>query len=244
MDHHPSRPGAPLAAARRWLPPSVAAIAVATILAGCGSSDRLPVDAAPGDGDPVAGIDGDPVAGVDDGGEANPDGTSTSTGLGDPTDAGFEPVVDAEIDPEANDPAGVDLTADDPDEVVARVAAEMAETTGGDGLLDTVAAIDAGRPTRTDDGRPRNELGELVSLDEAASLACGLVEIAVGDLDAGEVGDAGEGVRAAAGHAGRSDVADIRDWAGPLDEAAASPLEEPASLIGFLSVCTEGGYEL
>jgi hypothetical protein len=238
MDHHPSCSGAPPAATRRWLGRAAFALLVAGLLVGCGSSDDDPMDATP------------TTPAADEAETGTDDASSGSAGFGDPADAGFAPVDDVEVDPVANDPAAVDLVDEDPDQVVARVAAELdAEQdesggTGAGGLLDAVAAVDTGAPVGTDDGRTRNELGELVSLDEEASLACGQVEIAIDAVDAGDIGAASERLLVASGHAGRSAIADIRDWAAPLEDSAAASIDEPAWLIGFLTVCAEGGYEL
>lgn len=235
MDHHPSRSGAPLAVIRRWLGRAAIALVAVGLLVGCGSPDDEPTDAAPAaDSDAAEGTDG------------TDDASSGSAGFGDPADAGFAAVDDVEVDPVADDPAAVDLVDEDPEQVVARVAAELDDRggSGAGGLLDAVAAIDTGSPVGSDDGRTRNELGELVSLDEEASLACGQVEIAVDAVDAGEIGAASERLLAASGHAGRSAIADIRDWAAPLEDSAVASIDEPAWLIGFLTVCAEGGYEL
>lgn len=255
MDHHPPRAGAPRAGTRRRSIRWLTTAALVLVLGGCGSPDHAPLDdsgaAASGEGSSAAG-DGSTGSSGSSGstgssGSSVPtasSGSSVPTTLGDPADVGFEPVVDDEVEPiEAADPAAVDLTEDSPAEVVAEVDDQIASSGTTGPLLDAVDPIDAAAPVEAD-GRPRNELGELVELDEAASLACAKVEIAIGALDDGEVAAASDGVVAGSGYAGRSAVADIRAWAAPLEEAATGSLGQPATLIGFLSICAEGGYEL
>jgi hypothetical protein len=166
--------------------------------------------------------------------------------LGDPVDDGFAPVVDTEVDP-ADDPvtADVDLGVDGPDAVMADLGDRIDAAAPSGELLDAVGPIDDQADVPTDpDGRARNEVGELVRLDGAASLACGRVEIAIGLIDDGQTADAAELVRSGAGQADASAISDVRSWADPLRSAVDRSLEDPTALVGFLTVCIEGGYEL
>lgn len=100
------------------------------------------------------------------------------------------------------------------------------------------------------DGRRINEVGEANRLDEAAALACGNVEIALTALDDGRPDDAAGHLQAASTSAADASVSAMTEWASILDQAAAavvldgSAANDPASLIAFLTMCTQGGYEL
>lgn len=194
---------------------------------------------------------GDDAADVTDGlpAELAADGTDTGDGQ---TDAGavddldgFGAVEDVEAEPaQTLDTDAVDLTGDEPAEVIEQVADEVAAADDGQELLDAVEPVDeAGDPPAEPDGRTRNGSGELVELDAEASLACANVEIAIGQLDDGLAVQAGELVRSGAAQADASAIADIQSWAQPL-LVAADTIDDPAPLVGFLTVCTEGGYEL
>lgn len=158
---------------------------------------------------------------------------------------GFGAVEDVETVPaEPVDVATVDLTGEAPAEVIEEAADEIAGAEDGDELLDALEPVDdaADAPSEPD-GRTRNGSGELVELDAEASLACANIEIAIGQLDGGFSAQAGEHVRSGAAQAEASGIADIRSWAQPL-LVAADTIDDPAPLVGFLSVCTKGGYEL
>lgn len=158
---------------------------------------------------------------------------------------GFGAVEDVETVPaESVDVDTVELTGEDPAEVIEEAADEIADADDGGELLDTLEPVDdaADAPSEPD-GRTRNGSGELVELDAEASLACANIEIAIGQLDGGFSAQAGEHVRSGAAQAEASGIADIRSWAQPL-LVAADTIDDPAPLVGFLSVCTKGGYEL
>ena len=178
---------------------------------------------------------------------------------------GFDPIEDVETEPV--EPPGaetVDLTAETPDEVIDGLSDDLADdlvglgpdivapdrttpTDDGDGeLLDAVGPIDkAESPADEPDGRARNGAGELFQLDDEASLACAQIEIAIGQLDVGLPAVAAERILAGAERAESSGIADIRSWSGPLRAVIdGGSIDDPAPLVGFLSVCTEGGYEL
>lgn len=229
----------PRAIGRRWLP--ALGLAAGLTAAGCGSTtDDV---SAPPDADlPVelVAADGDSASAGDGGAEA-----------GDDSDIVVAAVEDETPPAEAVDPGSVELSDDAPAEVIDRVAEEMASAgdlpEAGDGgqLLDAVEPVDRNeRPAIEPDGRARNGYGELLVLDDEASLACANVEIAIGHLDEGLAGVAGDHVRFGAERAEASGIADIRSWADPLRAAAELASSDPAALIGFLTVCTEGGYEL
>ncbi len=249
MDHHPppSRARRPRrsdgsTAGRRTLrlvTLRVALLAIALVVAGCSgdsSGDEL-ADRLADTGD--AASDGtDPTD--DDTGEATPT-------LRDPVDAGFDSVEDVEIDPvEAPSAGGIDLTDDEPEAVIEEVADQLDDLDEGTEVLDAVDPVDqAADETPVDDGRPRNEVGELLTLDDEASLACAQIEIGIGHIDEGLPAAATERIVSGAERAEASAVADIRAWAEPLRAVVADgPAQDLAPLVGFLSVCTEGGYEL
>jgi hypothetical protein len=92
------------------------------------------------------------------------------------------------------------------------------------------------------DGSRRNDIGEPVGLDDAGATACGNVEIALRSLD-GDRGAVAGHLTAAVAAARASTVAGVTAWADPL--AAVDPRGEDVTvLVGFLSACTRGGYEL
>ena len=167
--------------------------------------------------------------------------------FGDPGQVGFEPVEVTEVDPV--EPTGGDdvrLEVDEPELVIERVADELGPIGGADELLDTIGPVDgADEDASEPDGRPRNELGELLILDDEASLACAQIDIAIGLLDDGLPGIAIERIVGGADRADASELEDIRAWAEPLRAVVeGGAVTDPAPLVGFLTVCTEGGYEL
>jgi len=256
MDFH--RPSVRAARARQW-PGSARnlwlpafGLAAALTIAGCGSSSDedsasaddvdLPAElvAADADDDTTDGdgrVDtGDGVSGDEGDAFGGPEGSEVA-------------IEDVETVPaEPIDTDSVELSDDAPAAVIEKVADEIAgadESEAGDELLDAVDPVDgAEQPPSEPDGRSRNGYGELLVLDEEASLACANVEIAIGQLDEGRSDAAGDHVRSGAERAEASGIADIRSWADPLRAAAGVEAGDPAALIGFLTVCTEGGYEL
>ncbi|MCP3993142.1 MAG: hypothetical protein GY724_29035 [Actinomycetia bacterium] len=146
-----------------------------------------------------------------------------------------------------------------PDEIVTRMhdALESQPVAGAE-VLDVVGPLDeVSTPEEIQDSRderdgvgdpaadgPRNEVGGLNQLDETASLACADVERALTSIDEGAVETAVERVASAAARASESGVAGIAAWSDTLDGASSSPGDDIAVLLGFLSSCTEGGYEL
>lgn len=93
------------------------------------------------------------------------------------------------------------------------------------------------------DGRTSNEAGELNHLDEAAALACGDVERALSAVDDGDYRGADDLLVSAGDRASQSGVDDIVAWSTTLTDSP-ERTEDIESLLGFLSVCTRGGYEL
>lgn len=179
-------------------------------------------------------------------GEIGDDG-SMELSFGDPADVGFDGVEDTEVEPVApTDGEPVDLVDEVPDEVIEDVADELGPVDGTEEILDAIEPVDRIDDDAADpDGRPRNELGELVELDDEASLACAQTEIAIGLLDDGLPGIAIERILSGAERAEASSVDDVRAWAEPLREVTAGgDVSDPAPLVGFLTVCTKGGYEL
>lgn len=244
--HHPPRAGrarrspgsVPLWGLRVGL-----ALSVGIVAAGCSSSgddasalpDELTAaeDAEAGTDQPAGTTGEEPSTGivVDDGFVAE----------------GFEPIEEGDDDPEPPAEAeSVELTDDSPAAVIDAVADDVDGLQEGQELLDAIGPLDrAEPPSGESDGRPRNGVGELLELDAEASLACGQVEIAIGQLDIGLPGVATERILSAADRADASAIEDISTWADPLrDVVDGGPIDDPAPLVGFLSVCTEGGYEL
>lgn len=143
-----------------------------------------------------------------------------------------------------------------PDEVVPAIRKRLddADDTGRnlDGeILEAVGPLDHGpdpdQAVGLRDGRSRNEAGELNRLDEAAALACGDVERALTALDDGDGRQAADLLASAADRAALSSVTDIEVWSTTLAESVNTGTNTDGALVpllGFLSVCTRGGYEL
>ncbi len=145
-----------------------------------------------------------------------------------------------------------------PDEVMAEIEEELDdEAVSGDESLDALEPLDEepsdaeiqdAREDREDAGLavvdgPWNEAGELVELDESASLACADVERALTAVDEGAAATAAADVASAADRAAGSGIADIAAWSETLEDWDGAD-GDAAVLLGFLSSCTEGGYEL
>lgn len=120
-------------------------------------------------------------------------------------------------------------------------------------ILDAAGIIDDG-PTDEEvasfrDGNTRNSSGELVVLDELAALACANVEIALSDIDSGDLPGAVEHIIEAAARAADSELVEIQVWSSTLKGSFAEgagrgqPLNATV-LVGFLQVCIDGGYVL
>lgn len=204
----------------------------------------IPLAACTSGTDPEAATDPDQSP-VD--GDAGPGGDpDAALGFGDPGDVeGFEPVTDIEVEPvDGDDLDPPELSA--PDTVVPAIVDQMAAAGDGDGLLDTVDAVDTvGEVATQRDGRSRNEAGEPATLDEAANLACAQIELAIDQIDSGLPSVASERIIRGAEQAELSELADVRAWAEPLADVVVGGSDaELAPLVGFLTVCTEGGYEL
>lgn len=114
--------------------------------------------------------------------------------------------------------------------------------------LDAVAPVDAAPTANFDqpDGNIRNEIGELQILDQAASLACGHVEVGLTALDEGVRTAAADQVRLAATSIAETTTEGFESWGRLLSEAAADGItpEDASTMIAFISVCAEGGYEI
>ena len=95
------------------------------------------------------------------------------------------------------------------------------------------------------DGERINEAGELYVLDDPANLACAHAELALTALDEGAGDELGDNISSASTQAAASSVESIAAWSEPIDGAMGEGDEvDVAVLIGFLSSCTNGGYEL
>ncbi len=236
-------------------------LVAALLLAGCSGSadladgpvgdDNSAEDGANGD----SGIDGQ--AGSQGAGDGDGDG---ELGFSDPdgNDAGADPGSES-IGPDNLE----DVTRDPLPEVAAPELAEPEDVLPGlkDEVGDAVeqaaespdvAILDVAKlpdlaPTDEEiaafgDGHPRTSTGRLIVLDELASLACANVEIALGAIDDGLTAVAQDHVASASQRAGQSEVESIEGWSDALDEAGSGASIDATTLVGFLSVCLEGGY--
>ena len=201
---------------------------------------------------------GEIVAGGDDGSDQSDvevvtgDGSAPSTpaGDGEPDSAGESSSVPAD---------GGQPDLGQPDEVIAEIESALdGQPVSGAEVLDTIDPLD-GKPTSSeieavrarregaldpaDDG-PRNEAGELAQLDEPAALACADVERALTAIDEGSTETAVEEIESAATRAGESSIEGISVWSETLSGSWTADGGDPAVLLGFLSICTKGGYEL
>ncbi len=167
--------------------------------------------------------------------------------FGDPVDSGFAEVEDIDVDPEETPEADFEVLSA-PDEVVAEVTEQLeaAPVEQSEEILDAVEIVDTKGDVADDrDGRSRNSSGELTILDDSASLACGHTEVALTHLDEGNGSIAIERIWSASIQAGESGIATIQEWKEPLAAVVADgSVTDLAPLIGFISVCAEGGYEL
>lgn len=116
-------------------------------------------------------------------------------------------------------------------------------------VLDVAGLTDDG-PTAEEieafgDGHTRNSTGELVILDEPASLACADSQIALLRLDEGDLAAGAAHVVSAAERAASSELAEIRAWSDHLSASIddSGNVNFPV-LVEFLSVCVDGGYAL
>lgn len=166
---------------------------------------------------------------------------ATDDGLPDPSNLAIdepEPVVD-ESQPELGNP----------DDLIDEAASQLAEVDDSDTtaeILSTVKPIDTapelGAEVNPRDGRSRNEAGELSRLDEPAALACGDIERALTAMDEGDRTQARDLVTSASAHAADSSINDITTWSETLSAIPSS--DDLSPLLGFLTACTQGGYEL
>jgi hypothetical protein len=229
----------------------VSGVVLALFSVGCTSDPDSTVSAAettPTDG-------GEIVAGEDDGDDA----TGADSGQSD-----VEIVAgDEEPDFAGEDSSGpVDGSQPDlgqPDEVIAEIESSLdGQSVSGTDVLDLIDPLD-GKPTSSEveavrarregtldpatDG-PRNESGELAQLDEPAALACADIERALTSIDEGSTATAIEEVESAATRAAESSIEDISAWSETLSGSWTGNGDDPTVLLGFLSTCTKGGYEL
>ncbi len=182
-------------------------------------------------------------------------GRSNQSADPDPETADFEDGSTlTTVEPAPDPPESTVL--DSPEEVLEDVGDQLAaaDTTPAeaDELLDVVEPLDAkpsaGESQDLREGQNINESGEQNVFDEPANLACADVEIAVTALDEGRRSKAAERVGSAAERAASSRVATMDEWH-PILRDTAEQISNPrsneiASLLAFLSTCTQGGYEL
>jgi hypothetical protein len=236
---------------------ALAVAAAALVIGGCGGSGEDSDAAADGATTTVPvpiGEDGsgDPN-GDQNGGTAGSGSDQLSFGDTDPSpgpdNRGTTTVVPVEP-AELSDDDIPELAA--PEELLPELEAEV-----GDAVIDAaespdVAILDVADPpdsTPTDeevaafgDGNQRTPSGKLIVLDETASLACANVEIALGSIDEGDVATAADHIDQASQRSGRSEVDGIQGWSEALAKAGVAEPIEVTTLVGFLSVCIEGGY--
>ncbi len=162
--------------------------------------------------------------------------------FGDPADEGFAPIEDIEVEvAELEEEDEVPVEA--PNEVLPETP--VVEVVAGEEILDAVDPVDEA-PTpaeapRKRDGKARNDIGELVTIDEAASVACGNAEIAITELDEGNLTKAADHKSKAATFATDSATIGMNDWATSL---SGSEPADATTLVAFLKACSAGGYEL
>lgn len=249
---------------------ALVAVVVTLLLAGCsGSDDDLASvpnadagaeDSALQDGSAQDGSsqDGTGEAGSEVGsGESGPDGSGNAGDFADPgeDELGFS---DSELDfgpdnietgelPEVSVPELAE-----PEDLLPELEAEVGEAVQqavDSPDVDVLDVADLPDITPTDeeiasfgDGHRRTPTGRLIVLDELASLACANVEIALGAIDEGDTATAKAHISSAGERAGNSEVEGVQSWSEPLNEAAATDPIDATTLVGFLSVCLEGGY--
>ncbi len=164
-------------------------------------------------------------------------------------------VPDTDEAVEAPDPAP--LEAGSPEAAIEAIESELEEspaaTISGAPILDQVQPVDGattGPVFGLREGRRINEAGEAFRLDEAAALACGNVEIAVTALDDGRFEKATRHLDDAAAQTADTTVDALVAWNSVLDQAADDLAADGTSegdvptLLAFLTICTQGGYEL
>lgn len=223
--------------------------AIALLLAACGSSD------------PVA--DGDrstpQQTGVSDAERAGPERTGSGqgeaaiNGSGDGLDRLGYADERRPIDPD-NIPPVDQPRLESPEERLPRMTAAVAEAiekaavSPDLAILDVAGIVDDG-PTAEEiasfgDGHTRTSSGVLVILDQPAGLACANIEIALTEIDEGRRGAAADHITSAVDRTLRSELQDIRGWSATLAASLTEAGIDVATLVGFLSVCLDGGYVL
>lgn len=205
-------------------------------------------------GEQVTGSDGEAALNNNDNdasstGGNNNGGGGDEFGIGGEDDEEFTP--DAAEEPEELPDVAMPVL-DEPEDVLPELRAEV-----GDALQDAVDSPDVDildvaklpdlAPTDEevasfDDGHQRTSSGRLIVLDELASLACANIEIALGEIDEGQLPSAKEHISTAGERAGRSEVDAVEKWSDALGDAASGDSIDATTLVGFLSVCIEGGY--
>ncbi len=158
----------------------------------------------------------------------------------DPADEGYEPVEPLDEEPIVE--ADVDPVVATPDQVSTPESIPVSERRS-DELLSSVEPIDTAAQVELsdlNDGKPRNEAGELVTLDPDAAVACGNVEIAIAAMDEDDKAGVSEHLEAAAEFASSSTAAGMTAWAEILNRDTITD----GDLIAFVKACVEGGYEL
>ena len=166
--------------------------------------------------------------------------------FGDPADEGFAPVEDLPI-VELDDAQPADEPVEEPSDVLPQTP--TIEVAQGTEVLSTVDVIDeAPTSVRTQgrDGRNRNDIGELVTLDDDASVACGNAEVALTAIDEGDAEKAAERQAEAARFAARSRTEGMGAWAESLTigNDGTESGADATTLVAFLKSCSGGGYEL
>lgn len=181
----------------------------------------------------------------DDGAPTLQQYASGQLAFGDPAKAGYAPVAEPDLQDQGKQAPVTRPVLRSPEQALAGMG--TVRITAGVETLSHLAPVDhapaAGSVPHTRDGNRRNDLGELVVLDDTAALACGDVEMALRQFDAGRRENAAEQLRKAAGQLEHSITPGITAWVKPLATIASNG-SDVTTAVAFLTVCTDGGYEL
>lgn len=220
---------------------ALAAAVVGVSLAGCSGTDD-PGEFAGGDPGSTADVAGAQIIDIEEPSVLDQYESGDLT-FADPADAGFEPVAEEPgLDPD-NEVVAAPVI-DPPDEALNRVPVVNPDAVEVLSRVDPIdKAPEPGEVPSDRDGRQRNEVGELVTIDDKAALACGNVEIAATALDDGDADVFDAALTRAIDAAVGSKTDGIAGWADLLLTLDATDPDTNV-LIGFLRACSDGGYEL
>ncbi|MGH1491246.1 MAG: hypothetical protein ACRBK7_17925 [Acidimicrobiales bacterium] len=237
------------------------ALASVLLLASCGNtgediSEAMTEDEVPADDGLMAGEEASDNQSTDaDGADGTLGFGDTESGDTEPGSAGGDDPGNSRIDPPVTTDELPEVSAPDlaePDDLLPKLKADVGDAVQAAADSPDVAILDAAdlstpAPTAEDlanfgDGHSRTPNGKLIVLDELASLACANVEIALGAVDEGDLEAATANISTAAERAEQSELAGIQSWSEALNEADSGETIDATILVGFLSVCLDGGY--